>query len=348
MTAQDAGWDAGHLLPEADWADVVAAAELEAARIAAGHRHELAPLAVPGRFGTGALQVSGVVTAPRNGGRRAGGAPTFGVLHSAETPLAPGYAASIAGYFRDKAATSCHYMTDPAETWGVLPDELVAWHCGNGNTNSLGLEQSGRAAMTRDQWLVPAGHAQMRRNAAVMRAARDRYGIGLFWMTDQQLRDAHARRIVGGWATHDQCRRVLGGTSHTDPGGGFPLDVQMAYATGEDEDEDMPLTDADVAKLWSYAPVKGQATVADRLVGIDAKDPAAVARAVAERPMGLDGLRLYEAVQELQRAARESAPAAPVVQVDAAAVARALASSPEFLAAVAGSVGDVLARRLQS
>lgn len=232
--------DPGHLLPDADWAAVVAAAAVEAERISSGLRPMEAPLQVPGQYGTGALVVSGQVVAPRNGGRRPRGAPTFGVLHSAETPLAAGYAASIARYFRDKAPTSCHYMTDPAETWGVLPDELVAWHCGNGNPNSLALEQAGYARFSRAEWLTPAGHAQMARNGAVMRAARDRYGIGLYWMTDQQLRDAHAGRIVGGWATHDQCRRVLGGTTHSDPMPNFPLTEQMAIANGSTtEDNDM-------------------------------------------------------------------------------------------------------------
>lgn len=224
--------DPGHLLPDEDWAAVVADAELQARRIAAGE-----PAAEAARgFGTGALPLSGVVTARSHGSRRAGG-PTFGVLHSAETPLAAGYAAGIARYFRDKAATSCHYMTDPAETWGVLPDELVAWHCGNGNSNSVALEQAGYARLSRAEWLSPAGRAQMARNAAVMRACRDRYGIGLYAMTDAQLLAAHRRQIVGGWATHDQCRRVLKGTDHTDPGGGFPLDVQLAMAGGATEDD---------------------------------------------------------------------------------------------------------------
>lgn len=224
--------DLGHLLPADVWAAVVAQAEVEAARIAAGggaqaRRDLFAPLT------TGALPLSGVVTAARHGGARK--APTFGVIHSAETPLRAGYAASIARMFatttQDK---SCHYMTDPAETWGVLDDLLVAWHVGGANPNSLGLEQAGMAAMTREQWLVPEGIAQMRRNGAVMRAARDRYGIGLFWNTDQQLRDAHARRVVAGWSWHDQCRVVIGGTTHTDPGRGFPFDVQMQIALDDD------------------------------------------------------------------------------------------------------------------
>jgi len=50
-------------------------------------------------------------------------------------------------------------------------------------------------------------------------------------------------------------------------------------------EDDMPLTDADIQKIWAFAPKAGQATVADRIVGIDAKDPAAVARAVWDYPV---------------------------------------------------------------
>jgi hypothetical protein len=231
--------DPGHLVSDAAWQEVLADAAAEAARIGAGQRPEEAPRLlrrVAGRlsqrYTTGLLPLAGQVNAPSNGGRRPRGAPTFGVLHSAETPLAPGYAAAIARYFGTGPGTSCHYMVDPAETWGVLDDMLVAWHCGNGNTNSLAVEQAGYARLSRAEWTTPDGLRQMDRVAAIMGAARGRWGIGLYLMTDDQLRDAAAGRIVGGWATHDQCRRVLGGTTHTDPMPNYPMDLLMAKAAG--------------------------------------------------------------------------------------------------------------------
>lgn len=238
-----------HIWPADEWAELIADAVQQAQRIAAGHPAREAPhgLMAAERL-TGALPLDGVVVAARHGGSRK--APTFGVLHSAETPLQVGMAAAIARMFAvTKEDKSCHYMTDPAETWGVLDDLLTAWHCGNGNPASVGLEQSGRAAMSRAQWLAGGeagpGYAQLRRNATVMQAQRDRYGIGCWWMTDQQIRDAHARKITGGWCTHDDARRVLGGTTHTDPGNGFPADLQMQLANHDGED----LTMADAASL---------------------------------------------------------------------------------------------------
>jgi hypothetical protein len=137
---------------------------------------------MPGRFGTGLhLTLAGTVVAPSHGAARA--RVTFGVFHSMETPLQAGYAGAIARYFAGGPGTSCHYNVDPAETWGVLPDLVVGWHVGNANTRSLGLEQSGRAAMTRQQWLTDDGMAQHRRAADVVRHARDEYGIGMYLMT---------------------------------------------------------------------------------------------------------------------------------------------------------------------
>lgn len=222
--------DPGHLLPDRDWEKAEELAEEHRQRIEHGQPPQEA-IRPDGRFGTGLrLALAGTVQARSHGPVR--GRPTFGVFHTMETPLRAGYAASIARYFAGGPGTSCHYNVDPAETWGVLPDNIVGWHVGNANTRSLGLEQSGRAAMTREQWLADDGMAQHRRSAEIVRHGRDEYGIGMFLMSDQQLRDAHAGKIIGGWTTHDQCRRVIGGTTHTDPGSGWPVDVVLQLAAG--------------------------------------------------------------------------------------------------------------------
>lgn len=215
--------DDGHLLPQAEWNQVVAAAEEYAAEEA--HPRTLGRTAFP--------SVAGLVQARWNGGAQLAGAPTFAVLHSAETPLANGYAASIASYFtRNANETSAHFMVGPDAAYQLLDTGLVAWHCGNGNRRSIGVEQAGYAAFSREQWLTEAGRAQVGRLAQLMREIRDAHGIGLYWMSDAQLRGAWNGGHKGGWTTHDQCRRVLGGTSHTDPMPNYPLDALMAAATG--------------------------------------------------------------------------------------------------------------------
>jgi hypothetical protein len=174
--------------------------------------------------------VTGVITAKYHGG---GMTPKFGVLHDAETPLTAGYARSIANYFtRNTNETSAHFMVDPVDTIEMLDTGLVAWHCGNGNTRSIGVEQAGYASFNTGQWTTSDGQRQIQRVAALMRDIHAVHGIGLYWMSDQQIRDAHAGRIVGGWTTHHRCSIVLGGSSHSDPDPSYPYATLMSVANG--------------------------------------------------------------------------------------------------------------------
>jgi hypothetical protein len=96
-----------------------------------------------------------------DGGDRPG-PPTFAVLHDAETPLAVGFAKSIAGMFSrpvkdPRRTTSAHFMVDPVETIQLLDTGRVAWHCGNGNPRSIGVERAGYASFTRASGRRPTG-----------------------------------------------------------------------------------------------------------------------------------------------------------------------------------------------
>lgn len=222
-------YDVGHLLPDDAWARVQAEVEAWRPRL-------LAPLAATR---SAFPSVTGFVQCRWDGGPQPGPI-TFGVLHDAETPLQAGYAQAIANYFAsDPIQTSAHFMVDPAATIQMLDTSRIAWHCGDGNQRSIGVEQAGYVRFTAADWTTADGMAQMARVANLMRDIRSVHGVGLFWMTDQQLVDAHAGRIVGGWATHDQCRRVLGGTSHTDPMPTYPLQQLMALANDGPTEDDM-------------------------------------------------------------------------------------------------------------
>jgi hypothetical protein len=222
-TRHDEERDNGHLLTITEWEQVVQEAE-GILREAAVERHHMA-------LGRSSFpSVTGFIQAKYHGGTQT---PTFGVLHSAETPLANGYARSISNYFtRNTNETSATFMLGPDETFQLLDTSLVAWHCGNGNTRSVGVEQSGYAALSRAQWLTDAGMAQIHRLAALMNDLKRAHGIGTYFMSDAQLLQAYHGQIVGGWATHDQCRRVLGGTSHTDPMPNYPFDVLVSVLGG--------------------------------------------------------------------------------------------------------------------
>jgi hypothetical protein len=202
----------------ADLSEIDAGAQAQAARIEAGEAPDDDGQARQ-RYSTGLrLRLHGTVNAPSHGGNR--GRPTFGVFHSMECPMRAGYAASIAKYFARGPGTSCHYNVDPAETWGVLADSLVGWHVGNANNRSIGLEQAGRAAMSRGEWTTAEGMAQHARAAEIVRHARDEYGIGMYFMSDQQLRDAHAGRMARGHRDGFGGRAGPGGAA---TGGGEPV-----------------------------------------------------------------------------------------------------------------------------
>lgn len=228
--------DPGHLVPASDWPRIQA----EAAQHAA-HPEPVHPKLLT--LGRSAFpSVTGFVQCKYDGGPQPGGRPTFGVLHDAETPLANGYAAAIASYFtRNTNSTSAHFMAGPDALFQLLDTSRIAWGCGNGNRRAVQVEQTGYAtAMPAADWTDPAGMQQMNRVAALLRDIHAAHGIGLHWMSDDELRAAWHGETVGGWATHDQCGRVLGGTTHTDPMPNYPLDQLMALANGED---DMPSFD---------------------------------------------------------------------------------------------------------
>lgn len=243
--------DPGHLLPADEWSRVVAEAEA----IARGEHPKLARAGVlPTLSRSSFPSITGFVQAKYDGGARPG-APTFGVWHDAETPLTDGYALAIANYFtRCTNQTSAHFMLGPEAGYQLLDTARVGWHCGNGNPRSIGVENCGYVAFTPAQWLTADGQAQMQRGATLIREIHAAHGIEPRWMTDPaEILACHHGQKVGGWITHDQASKIIGGSTHTDPMPTYPLQQLMALANQED---DMPLTDADVEKIWNYSIAK--------------------------------------------------------------------------------------------
>lgn len=258
--------DAGHLLPPEVWALVVE-----------GARRRAESLELPAH---GVALIDRIIAARSHGGKMLGG-PRLGVIHSAETPLEAGYAYSIAAnWFATVATTSATVMIDPAETIRLLPDDTIAWHVGPAaNPFTVGAEQAGRASMTRAEWLTPAGRAQMERVADYMRDVRDAWGLPLRWATDAEIRAAAqpgGPRV--GWCTHADIARVLGGTTHTDPGGQYPRDELMSIATGgvSPTTGDDELSDPNVVRV-----IQETANGVQALIGVAARPLEVEARLTA-------------------------------------------------------------------
>lgn len=137
------------------------------------------------------------------------------VMHSVESDITAGIAKSLAGpnwFGSTKAGTSANAIFD--QTGGV---EMVkptdrAWHVGGGNDYTYGTEHAGRAAFTAAQWLTADGKAMLTASARWNRQVADAHGIPWVRLTVDELRAGKR-----GLTTHNDCRLVWGGTTHTDP-----------------------------------------------------------------------------------------------------------------------------------
>lgn len=163
------------------------------------------------------------------------------VVHSIESPLANGYAISMAQNWLGRWYDGSGVLIEASSNVIVSPDTLVrsvhtdyaAWHASWANSLSVGYEQAGYAAFTRAQWLTDLGKAQIDRLAREMAMDAKQYGIPLRYLTTAEVNQiANGNTAIKGIATHRQIDPV----NRTDPGDGFPYDVLLAsirkYAGG--------------------------------------------------------------------------------------------------------------------
>lgn len=143
-------------------------------------------------------------------------------LHTTENDFNTS-AEAIANYqLRNKS--SYHVLVDAAgRRLRCNTDDWTVWATGNrGNDVLLHIAFVARARFTRQQWL---GQDRLLRSGALY-VAHWAYvhKIPVVALTPAQLR-AGQRGIT----THDGTRIAWGGTDHTDPGPGFPMDVFLRY-----------------------------------------------------------------------------------------------------------------------
>lgn len=162
------------------------------------------------------------VQAPSHGGNYRAGQPTLIVIHSLEAPARRGLAYDLATGWLQNAGVSPHAITDPGETVDTCSESLVGWHCGNGNRVGIGLEVTGYAAWSFDQWTSGDAFAAVRLDAKRAAEAAKRHGIPIRWLSLSQIRNGER-----GFCTHADISATLGGTNHTDPGRGFPYAIFM-------------------------------------------------------------------------------------------------------------------------
>jgi hypothetical protein len=228
--------------------------------------------------------------------------PWLVVIHSMEAPLRTGVARSIAQMFASNVATSAHECVGPDETIQCVPWNRKAWHVGPAaNGCSLGIEQTGYAAYGRAQWTTADGLAQLTRVADVARAMCVQWGIAQRWATDAEIRAAAAGHGPGGICTHADITRVLGGTTHTDPGPNYPRDLLQAAVNGTGDT--MAITKDDINDIWAHPTGGDNVQAQDRLIAIfdtvlaAYKDPAGDVAALRDRIADLNVRIAHTGVQ---------------------------------------------------
>lgn len=174
---------------------------------------------------------------------RPDGPPLWIVWHSMEASEHSDRAESTAAYFAnpsDGRAVSAHHCGDNNSVIQCVDEDDVAWTVGNrpGNYRGLNIELAGYASQSGGQWLDPFGVAMFAQLAPIVAASMTRWHIPNRWCSIDDLR--HYRP---GHTTHNDLRVAFGGTTHTDPGSGFPRDYVLdviARALNPSED-DMPM-----------------------------------------------------------------------------------------------------------
>ena len=146
------------------------------------------------------------------------------VIHTMETPQKPGTALSVARWFAgpDAPIASAHYCFDDAETVQCVREEDTAWHAPGVNSESVGFEHSGSAALRHAGWVDRYSQLVLTRSARQAAITAARHRIPLVHLTNEQLA-AGAPGFVG----HIQVTEVYKQGDHTDPGPEYPWDAYL-------------------------------------------------------------------------------------------------------------------------
>lgn len=245
------------------------------------------------------------------------GSPRVIVIHYTAGSEGPTAAEDGAAYDRRRTdGTSCHFFTD-RNTIGQEVDTSDRSHSAlyNGNGIGIHIEQCG-TRQTRAQWLDDASYATIRNTAKVCAWAMKAHNIPLIKLTDRQVR---AGRGIAGHADITHGFPEDGGT-HEDPGTEYPWDILFQEIKAILEGDDVPLTDADVEKIWSYQPAgkfpnAGQAVDQTYRYLTPAGGGGSVYKAISDLADNVDNAKDAEAL-------RDAAEKADAVARDAAEQAR--------------------------
>lgn len=261
------------------------------------------------------------------------------VIHTTEGGEALNAAENGAAYDKVRTdGTSTHLFVDPDSALQEVPFTDRA-HAARFHGNEIGvqIELCGYAGQTWAQWHDGASTAELKLAAKEVAAICRQFAIPVRHLTVAEVRAAYYNapnsRPKGICSHYDVTRAYPedGGT-HTDPGPNYPWDEFLALIRAELSEEDDMDAQALHDILW-------------QLDGIAKGDNPVVIPALSG---GLPERRKTNLIRaELDQVLAKVNDPTPV-EVDADAVAAALAANVEFLAAIADRVADELHSRLGS
>jgi N-acetyl-anhydromuramyl-L-alanine amidase AmpD len=160
-------------------------------------------------------------------------------IHSAETSERPSSAEALGAYFKDPmrrnnagelvaVVCSAHYSVDSDSIVQHVLEEHVAFHVRarppgwtvSVNDRTIGIELTGRADQTREEWLDEYGRKLLPNAAKLVRGICDRWGLPFDHVGPAGLL-ANTKGLTG----HADVRDAWHQDTHYDPGVGFPWDV---------------------------------------------------------------------------------------------------------------------------
>lgn len=176
------------------------------------------------------------------------------VWHSTESDEILGGAYNVAKnwFALSSSKVSAHVTVDDGTDFryssgvvqSVLPED-TAWHCGNANADSYGVEIVGKAYQGA-AWQDTYSLAAIQNACEWITWLPALQHIPHRWLDDAQLLNGDA-----GHVTHKQVARVMGGSQHVDPGPNFPLAYVMA-CLGEVSEPDTPVVPSNVDVPLTY------------------------------------------------------------------------------------------------
>lgn len=160
------------------------------------------------------------------------------VMHDAEYPEKMTGAEDIAAYFaRGTKKASAHYAVDVDSIVQCVHDYDTAFHAPP-NQYSIGIELMGYAKQVFEEWLDNYGIKMLRDQAApLVRGLCLKHSVPMRWLNVDDLK-AGRRGITSHW----NVSLAFGQSTHTDPGGGFPVTQFMDWVTGAAPPEPTPPT----------------------------------------------------------------------------------------------------------